>query len=79
MRSYGFIGNPAALRSIFKDLTGDGSAPINLSTSEMDSRFELAMLCEDDNIINDLDICQKTLESLCKREDMERVYILQKL
>ena len=54
MRSYGFIGNPAALCSIFKDLTGDRSAPINLSTSEMDSRFEFAMLCEDENIIVDL-------------------------
>lgn len=54
MQSFGFIGNPVTLRAIFKELTGDQSAPINLNQSEIDERFSHAMLSEDSGIVVDL-------------------------
>lgn len=52
--SYGFLTSKVALRSMFRDLSGDGSAPINLSTSEIDRRLDYALLCEDTDILVDL-------------------------
>ena len=54
MHAYGFVGDDVALRAIFRDLTGDQSAPANLTESEIDKRFAHAMLCEDPAIIVDL-------------------------
>ena len=54
MYAFGFIGNPVALRAIFKELTGDQSAPANLNQSEIDKRFTYAMLSEDPGIVVNL-------------------------
>ena len=54
MHCFGFIENPVALRAIFKELTGDQSAPANLNQSEIDKRFAHAMLSEDPDIIVNL-------------------------
>ena len=51
MDAFGFIGNYAALRAIFKELTGDQSAPANLNQSEIDKRFTHSMLSEDPHIV----------------------------
>jgi hypothetical protein len=37
MESFGFVGESVALRAIFKDLTGDKSAPNTLSEKEIDN------------------------------------------
>ncbi|KAJ8043646.1 hypothetical protein HOLleu_10835 [Holothuria leucospilota] len=50
-RAFGFVADPVALRAIFSELTGDNSAPVNLSSREMDERFSYAMLCEDTEIM----------------------------
>ena len=36
MQSFGFVGESVALRSIFKELTGDKSAPNTLSEKQID-------------------------------------------
>jgi hypothetical protein len=54
MSAFGFIGNAVALRAIFKELTGDQSAPANLNQSEIDKRFTYAMLSEDLGIVVNL-------------------------
>lgn len=54
MHAFGFIGSPVGLRAIFKELTGDQSAPANLNQSEIDKRFAHAMLSEDPGIVVDL-------------------------
>ena len=53
-RAYGFIASPVAIRSIFKELTGDRSSPTSLTESEIDKRFEFALLSEDPHIAVDL-------------------------
>lgn len=54
MESFGFVGESVSLRAIFKELTGDKSAPNTLSEKEIDDQFSHAMLCEDANIAVDL-------------------------
>lgn len=52
--AYGFVGPTCALRSIFRNLTGDQSAATNLNEAEIDRRFDFALLAEDSDIIVDL-------------------------
>ena len=54
MQSFRFVGESVALRSIFKELTGDKSASNTLSEKKIDNRFAHAMLCEDAGIVVDL-------------------------
>ena len=53
-RAFGFVADPVALRAIFKQLTGDNSAPSNLNEKEIDERFRFAMLSEDSGIMVNL-------------------------
>ena len=39
---------------MFRDLTGDKSASVNLSTVEIDQRMNYGLLCEDSGILVDL-------------------------
>ena len=66
MQSFGFVGESVALRSIFKELTGDKSAPNTLSEKEIDSRFAHAMLCEDAGIVVDLRHLFPTTKDSCR-------------
>ena len=52
--SYGFATSRVVLRSMFKELTGDKSAPTNVSGLEIDRRLDYAILCEDPDILVDL-------------------------
>ena len=52
--AYGFVSSKVALRSIFKELTGDKSAAANISEAELDRRLNFALLCEDPGIVVDL-------------------------
>ncbi|XP_014674480.1 PREDICTED: uncharacterized protein LOC106814652 [Priapulus caudatus] len=54
MRAYGFVSQRVALRSIFKNLTGDQSAAHDTDEKAIDKRFQVALLCEDPGIVVDL-------------------------
>ena len=45
--TFGFVTSKVALRAMFRDLTGDKSAPLNLCEKEIDERMNFALLTED--------------------------------
>ena len=49
--TYDFATSKVVLRSMFRDLSQDGSTPLNLSQSEIDQRKDFALLLEDSCII----------------------------
>lgn len=53
-QTYGFVASSVALRSMFRDLARDESAPLNLSQAEIDERMNYALLSEDSGILVDL-------------------------
>ena len=54
MNAFGFVSNPVALRGIFRELTGDKAATSSANESEIDRRFQYAVLSEDPGILVDL-------------------------
>ena len=51
--TYDFATSKVVLRSMFRDLSQDGSAPLNLSQSEIYQWKDFALLLEDSGIIVD--------------------------
>ena len=52
LTKFGGTSSKVALRAMFKDLTGDSSAPDH--SDDIDKRFDLALNAEDEDIITDL-------------------------